>query len=384
MRSLPAPDAEQLSSSQALTALIRDEIARAGGWLPFADYMRLALYGPGLGYYSAGSRKFGAAGDFITAPELSPLFAQSLAGPVAQVLAACGGDVLEVGAGTGRLAADLLKELARRGTLPARYLILELSADLAERQRATLQAAVPDLLDRVRWLSALPTDFVGCVVGNELLDAMPCELVRRSEAGWQRRGVVWQEKGFAWADRAISDPALAAALVELDLPVGYQTEVQLEAQGFVRALEAAVKQGALILPDYGFVASEYYHPQRHMGTLICHYRHHSHDDPFHLPGLEDITTHVDFSAIYRAATEAGWQLEGFTSQASFLLDAGVLDCLGRLEAGSNDYLKATVALNKLMSPAEMGELFKVIAFSKQLALPTLLAGFGRDDRSGAL
>ncbi|PHV11993.1 class I SAM-dependent methyltransferase [Chitinimonas sp. BJB300] len=383
MRQLPAPDADQLAASQSLTALIRIEIDRAGGWLPFADYMRLALYAPALGYYSGGSRKFGAAGDFVTAPELSPLFAQALARPVSQVLAAVGGSVLEVGAGTGRLAADLLLELRRMDALPVRYYILELSAELAERQRATLMAVVPDLLDRVIWLASLPTDFNGCIIGNEVLDAMPCMALEQSDAGWLQRGVVWRE-GFAWESRRLGDAAGCESLQALPLPAGYLTEVQHEAQAFLASLAASVNRGAVILPDYGFVAGEYYHPQRHMGTLICHYRHHSHDNPFHLPGLEDITTHVDFSAIYRVATEAGWQLEGFTSQASFLLDAGVLDVLGRMKAGSTDYLKATVALNKLISPAEMGELFKVIAFSKGVVLPDLMMGFRRDDRSGGL
>ncbi|MGQ5524737.1 class I SAM-dependent methyltransferase [Chitinimonas sp. PSY-7] len=383
MNQLPAPDADQLAASQALTELIRNEIGRAGGWLSFADYMRLALYAPGLGYYSGGSRKFGEAGDFVTAPELSPLFAQSLARPVAQVLSAVSGAVLEVGAGTGKLAADLLAALRHMNALPEHYYILELSAELAERQRATLAVVVPDLLDRVYWLTTLPKDFIGCVIGNEVLDAMPCVALERGEGGWLQRGVVWRD-GFDWEARPLNDSAGCESLMGLSLPVGYQTEVQHEAQAFMASLAAVVSRGAVILPDYGFVAGEYYHPQRHMGTLICHYRHHSHDDPFHLPGLEDITTHVDFSAIYRAATQAGWQLEGFTSQASFLLDAGVLDALASLEASSAAYLKATTALNKLMSPAEMGELFKVIAFSKGMVLPEMMEGFRRDDRSGGL
>ncbi|HEY9100503.1 class I SAM-dependent methyltransferase [Chitinimonas sp.] len=384
MTSLPAPDATQLAASEDLQALIRAEIERVGGWLPFADYMRLALYAPGLGYYSGGSRKFGAAGDFVTAPELSPLFASSLAQPVAKVLAQTGGDVLEIGAGSGRLAADLLRALQRLERLPRRYLILELSGELAERQRETLARLVPELLPRVAWLSALPQDFVGCMVGNEVLDAMPCMLLHRHDGAWLERGVVLEEARFAWRDRPIKDPGRIGVLAGRDLPEGYLTEIQWEAQGFVASLAAATRQGALILPDYGFAGDEYYHPQRHQGTLMCHYRHHSHDDPFHLPGLEDITTHVDFSAIYQAATEAGWQLEGYTSQASFLIDAGLLDELALLDPTASDYFQAAAAVQKLLGPAEMGELFKVIGFSKGLELPALLPGFRRDDRSGAL
>ncbi len=382
MTSLPAPSDTQQAASQALLQLIQHELNQAGGWLSFADYMRLALYAPGLGYYSGGSRKFGAAGDFITAPEMSPLFAQCLARPVAQVLRQCGGDVLEVGAGSGRLALDMLQALAALGQLPARYLILELSAELAQRQREML-AAEPDLLARVSWLTALPQAFVGAIVGNEVLDAMPCRLVCWRGGAWWERGVCWRE-GLAWEDKPLVDIAVVAHIATDGLPDGYLTEIQPEACGFVASLAEATRQGVLILPDYGFVASEYYHPQRHKGTLMCHYRHHSHDDPFHLPGLEDITTHVDFSAIWRAGEAAGWQLEGYTAQGAFLLDAGLLECMAGMDSQSQDYFRAAAAAQKLVGPAEMGELFKVIAFSRNLALPGLLAGFGRDDRSGGL
>ncbi|QNM96449.1 class I SAM-dependent methyltransferase [Chitinimonas koreensis] len=383
MTSLPAPSAEQSAASRALVETVRAEIARAGGWLPFADYMRLALYAPGLGYYAGGSRKFGAAGDFVTAPELSPLFGRTLARPVAQVLAAVGGDVLEVGAGSGRLAADLLAELAALDRLPARYRILEVSAELAARQRETIAAALPQLVDRVEWLDALPRGFVGGIVGNEVLDAMPCRLVRWSAGAWFERGVAWDD-GLRWEDRPLADPAAVAHLDGHALPDDYLTEIQPEACAFVASLADATARGALILPDYGFAADEYYHPQRSRGTLMCHYRHHSHDDPFHLPGLEDITTHVDFSAIWRAGDAAGWQLEGYTTQASFLLDAGLLELMGQQDPADPAYFRTAAAVQKLVGPAEMGELFKVIGFSKGVALPELLAGFRRDDRSGGL
>lgn len=377
---LPEPGADARAASQALVALIQARIAQAGGWIPFADYMRLALYAPGLGYYSGGSHKFGAAGDFVTAPEISPLFAQSLAQPVAQVLAETGGDVLEVGAGSGILAADLLAELERLGRLPQRYWILELSAELVQRQRVTLQERVPHLLARVGWLSSLPPTFVGCIVGNEVLDAMPCRIVRKQDAAWVERGVIWQD-GFAWAERTLAN---TDGLPDLDLPAGYTTEIQPEATAFVAGLAAVVERGALILLDYGFDAGSYYHPQREQGTLMCHYRHHSHDDPFYLPGLQDITTHVDFSAIYAASVAAGWRLEGYTSQAAFLLDAGLLAALARLAPGTPAYFQASAAAQKLTSPAEMGELFKAIAFSKGMQLEGLLAGMRRHDRSHEL
>ncbi|MFC4160199.1 class I SAM-dependent methyltransferase [Chitinimonas lacunae] len=383
MPTLPAPDADQQAASEALSARLHARLAETG-WLSFADFMREALYAPGLGYYSGGSRKFGAAGDFVTAPELSPLFGAAMARPLAQVLDEIGGSILEAGAGTGRLALDILSELDRLGRLPERYLILELSAELAERQRQTL-AQRPDLLARVAWLDRLPQRLVGAVIGNEVLDAMPCRLLRQRQGQWQERGVVAAGQGFAWEDRPLHEPELAAQLPPGDYPEGYTTEVQSEAQGFVASLFEVVERGALLLLDYGFPAAEFYHPQRHGGTLMCHYRHHAHDDPLFWPGLQDITCHIDFSAIWRAATLAGWRLEGYTSQASFLLDAGLLELLARHDpADARHYAPVAAAVQRLLSPAEMGELFKAIGFSKDMQLDGLLAGFRRDDRSAAL
>ncbi len=372
-----------MRASAALLAHIRQCIDQQSGWISFADYMRLALYAPGLGYYSGGSRKFGAAGDFVTAPELTPLFGRALAQPVAAVLEAVGGDVLEIGAGSGCLAVDLLAELAQMGRLPERYLILELSAELAQRQRERIATQLPDLLPRVVWLDRLPEQFTGCMVGNEVLDAMPCRLVERRGDAWLERGVAW-DKGLVWRTRPLADIEYVQHLMGMDLPDGYLTEIQPEACAFVATLARITRRGALILPDYGFAQDEYYHPQRHRGTLMCHYRHHAHDDPFHLPGLEDITTHVDFSAIWRAGDAAGWVLEGYTAQSSFLIDAGVLDLLSTLPLDTPAYFQAAAATQKLLGPAEMGELFKVIGFSKELALAALLPGFRRDDRSALL
>jgi SAM-dependent MidA family methyltransferase len=291
--------------------------------------------------------------------------------------------VLEVGAGSGRLAADLLGALSARNALPERYLILELSGELRARQRQTLAASVPALLDRVAWLDALPKDLEGVVLGNEVLDAMPCRLVVWRAGQWWERGVVWADR-LAWQDRPLAEMALVAHLDPSDWPDGYVTEVQPEAGAFVASLAEVVRRGVLLLLDYGFDAATYYHPQRTRGTLMCHYRHHAHDDPFFWPGLQDITTHVDFSAIWRAADGAGWQLEGYASQAGFLLDAGVLDALSALPPNDAATIRETAAVQKLLNPAEMGELFKAIAFSKGLALPGLLPGFRREDRSGQL
>ena len=384
MSTLPAPSADQLAHSQHLAALIADQITAAGGWLPFDRYMDAALYQPGWGYYSAGSRKFGAAGDFVTAPDMGSLVAESLANTVATVLAACGGgEVLEVGAGTGALARDLLLAL-EAVQLPTHYRILEVSPDLAARQRETLEAGAPHLLSRVSWCTTLPSGFVGCMVGNEVLDAMPCRLVRWTQGQWWERGVGLSATGLVWAERPLADLAAAAHLPTAGWPDDYLTEIQPTAAAFVASLAHAVEKGALLLVDYGFDAATYYHPERNEGTLMCHYRHHSHDDPLWLPGLQDITTHVDFSAIWQAATDAGWALEGYTAQASFLLDAGLLEALSRRDPQSTDYLRQAAYAQKLLSPAEMGELFKVIGFSRNLPLTALLPGFGREDRSGGL
>ncbi|KAF0814013.1 hypothetical protein IGB42_01692 [Andreprevotia sp. IGB-42] len=380
---LPAPTPEAFAASNMLQARIRAAITQADGWLPFDDYMRMALYEPGLGYYSGGATKFGEAGDFVTAPEMSPLFGACIAETAAAVLGALDGhgDILEFGAGTGVLAAQILAELERLGSLPQRYCIVDLSAELKQRQMQTLQARVPHLLAHVVWLEQLPGEFRGFIIGNEVLDAMPCALVHTDDEGeiWQR-GVAWQD-GFAWQDRPASG-ALRDAAAELDLPPGYTTEISLEARGFTASLAGVLGAGAALLIDYGFPAREYYHPERHMGTLIGHYRHHSIHDPFFLPGLTDLTCHVDFSAIFEAGSDAGLMLEGYVSQAQYLLDTGLLQRLETLGADNTAlYLPAVGAAQKLTSPAEMGELFKAIAFSRNLALPALLPGFRQGDDS---
>ena len=383
--SLPQPSPEALAHSERLTTLLAAEIDRTGGWLSFARFMELALYAPGLGYYAAGARKFGAAGDFVTAPELTALFGCSLARQAAQVMAEAGPHVLEVGAGSGRLAADLLLELERQGSLPESYAILDLSADLRARQRETLAAAAPHLLTRVTWLDQLPESFAGVVIANELLDAMPVHIVAWREDGIHERGITRSPGGFAWAERPAQGALLAAAQEIADqcaLPPGFESEIGLAAAAWATGWGRILEAGALLLIDYGFPRREFYHLQRGRGTLMCHYRHHAHPDPFYLPGLQDITAHVDFTAIIAAAHGAGLELLGYTSQGQFLLNCGILDRLAELPAESPDYIRAAGAVNKLVLPHEMGELFKVIAIGRGVDAPLL--GFARGDQSHRL
>ncbi len=344
--------------------------------------MELALHAPGLGYYSAGAHKLGAGGDFVTAPELGPLFARTLARQAAQVLREGIGDIIEVGAGSGRLACDLLAELAALGTLPQRYLILETSAGLAARQRALLQGNLPQFISRIEWLDRLPADLDALVIGNEVLDAMPAHLYRTSAEGAAEMGVTAIAGGFEWAVRPASGATLATVR-ELGLPPGYTVEIHLAAQAFVRSLAACLARGIVLLVDYGFPAREYYHPQRSTGTLMCHYRHHAHADPFSLVGLQDITVHIDFSAIATAAVEAGFDMHGYSSQAQFLINCGITEVLAAIPADDvMTYLPLAAQAQKLTSPAEMGELFKVIAFGRNHHLP--LAGFASGNKQWLL
>jgi SAM-dependent MidA family methyltransferase len=386
---LPVPDALARAHSARVREHIAAEIAAAGGWIPFARYMELALYAPGLGYYAAGATKFGLAGDFVTAPEMTPLYAQALAAQAAAVLAASPQRaILELGAGSGRLAADLLAALAARGASPAQYAILEPSPDLRARQRAAIgrdAAAGPAV---VRWLDVLPPAIEGLVVANEVLDAVPAHLVARRGGEMLERGVALAGGAgdaveFAWAERAAD--ARIAALARARFPDGgdYVSEVNPAAEALVETLGRRLAHGAILLIDYGFPAAEYYHPQRSAGTLMCHYRHRTHDDPFAWPGLTDITGHVDFSAMAAAGARAGLRVAGFASQAQFLAGCGILDALA--QTGPPDslaYIEAAAQVQRLLSPAEMGELFKVLALARTdgIAWP----GFALGERSHRL
>ena len=389
MSPLPAPDPAALEYSAKTAALIQGEIAAAGGWIPFSRFMELALYAPGLGYYSAGMHKFGAAGDFVTAPEISALFGQAMAQQAAQVLSLTAGNILEIGPGSGRLAFDLLSELERLGQLPERYFLLEVSADLRQRQQHLLARFAP----RVEWLDTLPAAFSGLIIGNEVLDAMPVHLVAWGEDSLFERGVSLEDGQFSWRERKLTSGELfdiATSLAPtLALPrdagegKNYVSEISLAARGFIATLAGLLEKGAILMLDYGFGQNEYYHPQRSSGTLMCHYRHYAHDDPFYLPGLQDITAHVDFTAIAEAAIDHGAHFLGYTSQAHFLINNGITDLLQEVSPEDvKAYAPLSAQVQKLTSPAEMGELFKVIALGKQLDQP--LAGFLRGDLSRLL
>ena len=305
---LPEPSADAKAHSQRMQKHLCADIAAQDGWIAFARFMELTLYAPGLGYYAAGAAKFGPAGDFTTAPERSTLFGRCVARQVAQVLRETGGDVLEAGAGSGKLAGDLLLELEALGTLPEHYFILELSGDLKARQHATLASHAPHLLSKVQWLEQLPQSLSGVVLGNEVLDAMPVHLLVRQNGAWLERGVSANQAGFAWQDRPIVNNALLQAAQALDVPDNYLTEINLAAPAFIASLAERLQRGLLLMIDYGFPHAEYYHPQRDQGTLMCHYRHFAHGEPFFWPGLQDITAHVDFSAIAQIGVDHGCEL----------------------------------------------------------------------------
>jgi SAM-dependent MidA family methyltransferase len=381
---LPSPDADATAASRELAQAIATDIRTAGGFLPFAQFMALALYAPGLGYYSGGSHKLGAAGDFVTAPELSPLFARSLAVPVAELIAAGCPRVLELGAGSGRLAADLLIALEARNCMPERYSILEVSAQLRQRQQQLIAALPEPLASRVEWLDALPTRYTGIVIGNEVLDAMPVDLVRREGERLLELGVALTADGagWRWADREATGALLDAACA-IDIADGCTTEIHRMARAFTRTVADCLEHGVAIFVDYGFPRHEYYHEQRTAGTLMCHYRHHAHADPLVLPGLQDITAHVDFSAIAEAAVAGGLDLLGYTSQAQFLINCGITNLLSAIDPRDvRAYAPVAAAAQKLLSPAEMGELFKAIAFGRGIRPP--LIGFQSGDRSHRL
>ena len=338
-------------------ARIAQEIAARGGWISFARYMQLVLHEPGVGYYASGARKFGAGGDFVTAPELGTLFGRTLARALAGFPA-----VLEIGAGSGALAEVLVE------TLGCEYFILETSAELRARQAARLGA-------RAHFLDRVPEKFEGAIIANEVVDAMPVHLVHWREDGIFERGVTWP---LAWSDRPAQGELLEAAR-RIDVPAPYTSEINLVAGPWMRHLAESLAQGAIFVVDYGFPRREYYHPQRSSGTLMCHYRHRAHADPFARPGEQDITAHVDFTALAEAAHEAGAELLGYTTQAQFLVNCGITEVLAEANAeNALRYAPIAAQAQKLLSPAEMGELFKVLAAGRGVARP--LAAFARGDR----
>jgi SAM-dependent MidA family methyltransferase len=344
---------------------LRDEIRRGGEWISFARYMELVLYEPGLGYYAGGARKFGAEGDFVTAPELGSLFGRTLARQLRDLSNA----VLEFGAGSGALAEALL------GQADFDYTILETSADLRERQQARLG-------DRVKWLDRLPERIGGVIIANEVVDAVPVHAVAWRPEGIMERGVSIVDEELVWAERHAAGDLLAEASA-IDVPVPYESEIGLIARAWMRGLAERLEQGVILVIDYGFPRREYYHPQRSAGTLMCHHRHQAHADPFAHPGEQDVTSHVDFTALAETAADAGLEVLGYTTQAQFLVNCGITDVLGEANIDNAlHYAPLAAEAQKLLSPAEMGELFKVLAVGRGVTQPLL--GFARGDRRHTL
>ena len=389
LHTLPTPEAQAAAHSAQLLQLIRAEIAATPGAISFARFMELALYAPALGYYCAGSRKFGAGGDFITAPELSPLFSRCVARQCQEMLAALdGGMILELGAGSGRMAADLLAELQLLDALPTQYAILERSAELRARQRCTLQEQVPHLLERIVWLDTLPScAWRGIVLANEVLDALPVERFTITAQGARRIMVTWTEAGLAYAQGA-EDAEVSAAVAHIEadlgqrLPEGYTSEYVPHLQAWLAAVAEHLQAGALLFIDYGYPRRSYYHAQRSTGTLLCHYRHRAHDNALILVGLQDMTANVDFTAVAEAAIATGLDVAGYTKQNAFLFGCGLLELLETALAAAltTSYLEQARQVKLLTLPSEMGERFQVLALTRNLDYPWRGFSF-HDERS---
>ena len=381
---LPPLSAEEQQHSAAVAARLQEEIAAAGGDLPFERFMELALYAPGLGYYSAGSTKFGAAGDFVTAPEISDMFSRCVARQCAEVLAqtgleGAGAEILELGAGTGRMAAKVLETLAAEGVLPERYSILEVSADLAQRQRERMSALPALLRERVVWLDRLPERPIsGVILANEVLDALPCQRFVVSTAGVLEVAVATGFVERVVAPGSTLAAAATALLRELPepLPVGYTSEICLRVEPWVAGVGACLGRGLMLLFDYGLPRPHYYHPQRVSGTLQCHFKQFAHDDPYINVGVQDITAWVDFTRVAEAGLAAGLDVAGFCTQAAFLLATGIERYVAEA-VGTVEQARLAGEARRLLMPGEMGEAFKVMALTRDYE--SGLSGFGLQD-----
>lgn len=362
---MPSPAAQQ--SSTNLQTLLAEEIRKHGNWIPFSRFMELVLYAPQYGYYTGGSHKIGNNGDFITAPTLTPLFARTLARQLQELLPQTAGNIYEFGAGTGQLAADLLNNLSDGIN---RYYIIEISPELAARQKDLIQTLAPQAAQKIAHLSALPETFDGIIIGNEVLDAMPVEIIRKDEGGsFEHVGVCLDNDRFTYSARSLHDLQLSA-LASLYFPKissPYTSELHPQQYAFIRTLASRLEHGCMIFIDYGFDAAQYYHPQRDQGTLIGHYRHHVIHNPFDFIGLADLTAHVNFTDIAQAGTDAGLDLIGYLPQSHFLLNLGITELLAQTgQTDSAAYIREAAAVQKLIDQHEMGELFKVIAFGKNI------------------
>lgn len=388
---LPQPSADAIAHSLSLQKLIIDEINKAGDQLTFAEYMRLALYAPGLGYYSAGAQKLGAGGDFVTAPEISALFGMALAKQCQQILISGAGNTLfELGAGSGKLAATLLLELEQLQCLPDHYLILEISADLRERQRAMILEKCPHILSRIQWLDGWPAQPIkGVIIANEVLDAMPVHRLYFNADEIKEYYVTHQNDCFNWSLQTASSEELLQAAQKIQQHYlfhaqHYSTEINLLMPSWINRLSQCLDQGVILLIDYGYPRAEYYLADRCTGTMMCYYRHRVHDDPFFWPGLQDITTHVDFTGVAEAAVNAGLSVAGYNSQAGFLLGCGIMDCYQQMHESVDAIAQFNLQqqLKQLTLPVEMGEIIKVLALSRGVDIS--LRGFSLQDRRGGL
>jgi SAM-dependent MidA family methyltransferase len=384
MLTLPIPSNEALAHSSQLFNHIRYEVLEAGGSIGFARFMEMALYTPGLGYYCTGSQKLGKSGDFLTAPEISPLFARCIARQCQQVLELLGhGDILEIGAGSGKFACDLLAELESLDCLPEHYFILEISADLRARQQRLLEATQPHLFRRVIWLNDFPLQKInGVILANEVMDALPVTCFSIQNNTVKERRVKFSKNSFRW-DNSADAPEELAQQVDIikekeALSDGYLSEINLLLPAWIRAVANSLNQGLVLLIDYGYARSEFYHPDRSRGTLMCHYQHHRHEDPFQLLGLQDITAHVDFTSVAENAVDAELRVSGFTTQASFLLSCGLLDLAEDNDLSPRAEFQQNQAIKIFTLPSQMGELVKVIGLTR--GLDEKLLGFQMQDR----
>ena len=378
---LPTPPEADLRKVEPLLDFIATEMANNGGRLSFERFMEIALYTPALGYYTSANNIFGGEGDFITAPELTPLFSRCIARQICQAMAEIDSaiSVLEFGAGAGTMAIDILKELQVLDSLPSNYYIVEISPLLQQRQREKIVEQLPHLLDRVSWVKEVPDEFVGIIVGNEILDAIPPQRIRFNPDGnHQELYVELKDNRFCWVAGEITDSRIFENYRE-NFIVPYETEVNLEAMDWIAGIAHKLKQGVILLIDYGYEEKEFYRPERHKGTLMCHYKHLAHENALIHVGLQDITSHVNFTQIAEAAFGNGLSVLGFTNQTYFLISCGLESLLTNIDINNTkQFLKETQPVKQLILPDEMGELFKVIAFGKNFSQPLL--GFSMNNQ----
>lgn len=387
LENVPMPTEDAIEHSEQLYLHLKRQLQEQP--LAFCDLMQQLLHAPGLGYYSAGAPKIGAEGDFVTAPEISPFFGRALARQCVQILKVTSGDILEFGAGLGTLAIDILTQLEKDDCLPEHYFIVEISADLKQRQKQLIQAEIPHLFSRIVWLDKLPDQgFKGIILANEVLDAMPVHLFEMTATGPKDVQVVLDDQDDMTVELSehlspdLKEWFARSEIEAINFTEGYRSEVNLVMESWITALASCLEQGLILLIDYGYPRHEYYLPERTTGTLICYYRHHSHEQPLFLLGLQDVTAHVDFTAVAESASDAGLSVSGYTNQASFLSGCGILTLAEQAaESSQEKQFKIAQQIRTLIMPEEMGELFKVIALTKNLAieLTSQLTGFSYSD-----